>query len=73
MAICNRNGHVQHNIITGGLAKRKEKKQPCETQQTACGKHKTTGPFMRTYYRNVTSEGSDMSLDRKVLLPSFRD
>lgn len=53
--------------------KRKEKKQPCKTQQAACGKHKTWGPFMRTYYRNATSEGSDMSLDRKILLPSFRD
>jgi len=53
--------------------KRKEKKQPCKTQQTACGKHKTRGPFMRTYYRNVTSEESDMPLDRKILIPSFRD
>lgn len=54
--------------------KRKEKKkQLCKTQQPACGKHKTRGPFTRTYYWNVTSEVSDMSLDRKILLLSFRD
>lgn len=50
-----------------------KKKQPCKTQQTACGKHKTRGPFLKTNYRNVTSERSDMALDRKILLPSFRD
>jgi hypothetical protein len=28
---------------------------------------------LKTNYRNVTSERSDMALDRKILLPSFRD
>jgi len=71
MAIYNRNGPVQQIIFTGGAAKEKQK-QPCKTQQT-CEKYKTWGPFLRTNYRNVTSERSDMSLDRKILLPSFRD
>jgi hypothetical protein len=43
---------------------RKRKSNPVKSQQTAFGKHKTRGPFLRTNYRNVTSERSDMSLDR---------
>jgi len=37
MAICNRNGHVQRNIITGGLAKEKKKSNPVRHSRQLVG------------------------------------
>jgi len=37
MAICTRNGHVQHNIITGGLAKEKKKSNPVRHSRQLVG------------------------------------